>query len=92
MEKNMDYWGKKYTLKIRLDIFYSRNEEDFKTFITNHIKPHNTIITDGCQSYNFLNRPDNNYPHDVHIHGPQGNFGFGSYNTSYIEGVWGTVK
>ena len=33
-----------------------------------------------------------NYKHEVHIHGPQGNFGFGEHSTSYIEGVWGILK
>ena len=32
------------------------------------------------------------YHHEVHRHGPNGNFGFGSHSTSHIEGVWGTLK
>ena len=77
------------TWKIYID--YISKNEDCKIII-NHIKPHNTIITDGWQSYNFLNRLDSNCPYEVHIHGPQGNFAFGSHSTSYIGGVWGTVK
>jgi hypothetical protein len=71
-------------------VFKSRNEEDMKTFIYNHIRENNTIITDGWSAYNFLD--DSNYIHEVHIHGPQGNFGFGLHSTSHIEGIWGTLK
>ena len=54
------------------------------------IRENNTIITDGWRAYNFLD--DSNYIHEVHIHGPQGNFGFGLHSTSHIEGIWGTLK
>lgn len=80
------------TNNIRLDIFKSRTEDDCKIFIFNHIKPNNTIITDGWPSYNFLNNNDSNYVHEVHAHGPNGNFGFGAHSTSIIEGAWGTIK
>ena len=80
------------TSKIRLDIFKSRTETDCKTFITNHINEQNTIITDGWVSYQFLDDPNSNYVHEIHRHGPGGNFGFGVHSTSFIEGAWGTVK
>lgn len=80
------------TLNIRIDIFNTRSEEDCKTFIFNHIKENNTIITDGWSSYRFLDRKDSDYLHEVHIHGPQDNFGFGAHSTSIIEGTWGTLK
>ena len=76
------------TNNLRLDVFKSRTEEDCKRFIYNHIKPNNTIITDGWLSYNFLTRNDSNYVHEVH----SGNFGFGVHSTSIIEGAWGTLK
>ena len=80
------------TNNIRLDVYKTRTEEDCKRFISNHIKENNTIITDGWPSYNFLNRDDSNYVHEVHRHGPNGNFGFGYHSTSIIEGAWGTLK
>ena len=80
------------TNNLRLDVFKSRTEEDCKRFIYNHIKPNNTIITDGWPSYNFLTRNDSNYGHEVHRHGPNGNFGFGVHSISIIEGAWGTLK
>lgn len=70
----------------------SRNEDDCRKLITDHIKPNNTIITDGWNSYNFLDCDGSNYVHKVHIHGPGGNFGLGVHFTSFTEGVWGTVK
>ena len=51
------------TLNVRLDLFTNRTEEDFKKFITNHIKPHNRIITDGWNSYNFLDKANSEYEH-----------------------------
>ena len=60
--------------------------------LTNHIKEHNTVITDGWASYQFLNDPNCNYKHETHIHGPSGNFGFGLHSTNITEGVWGTDK
>ena len=80
------------TFNIRIDIFNTRSEEDCKTFIFNHIKENNTIITDGWSSYQILDRNDSHYLHEVHIHGPQGSFGFGAHSTSIIEGTWGTLK
>ena len=80
------------TGNIRIDVFKNRNSENLKTFIFNHIKENNNIITDGWQAYNFLDDDDVNYKHEVHIHGHQGNFGFGEHSTSHIEGVWGILK
>ena len=40
----------------------------------------------------FLNNIECPYLHEVHVHGPNGNFGVGSYYTSIIEGAWGTIK
>ena len=80
------------TGNIRLDVFKTRNEEDIKIFINNHIKKHNNIITDGWPGYNFLDSEDVEYQHEEHIHGRGGNFGFGQHSTSHIEGIWGTLK
>ena len=43
-------------------------------------------------SYQFLDAPKGNYKHEIHIHGPNGNFGFGLHSTSPIEGVWSILK
>ena len=47
---------------------------------------------DGWRVYIFLDDDDAEYSHEVHVHGPYGNFDFGSYSTSHIEEVWGTLK
>jgi len=78
--------------KIRIDIFKIRNTENSKTFIFNHIKENNNIITDCWPAYNFFDDDNANYNHEVHMHGPQGNFGFGEHLTSHIEGVWDILK
>ena len=80
------------TGKILIDIFKIRNTENLKTFIFNRIKENHNIITDGWPAYNFLDDDDVNYNHEVHIHGPQGNFGLGGHSTSLIEEVWGILK
>ena len=78
------------TSKIRIDVFKSRNQDDMKTFIYNHIRENITITTDRWSAYNFLD--DSNYNHEVHIHGPHWNFGFRLHSTSLIEGILGTLK
>ena len=40
----------------------------------------------------ILDAPNSNYKHEIHIHGPNGNFGFGLHSTSPIEGVWSILK
>ena len=79
------------TKNFRLDIFKTRTERFCKLFIYNNAKPKNTIITDGWVSYGFLNN-NNDYIHETHVHGPNGNFVIGSHSTSHIEGVWGALK
>lgn len=69
------------TLKIGLEISTSRNENNWKLFITNHIKKQNIVITDGWPYYGFLDNPNSNYNHGTHVHSPEGNFGFGSHST-----------
>jgi transposase-like protein len=80
------------TNNIRIDVFNTLTEEDVKLFIYNHIKPQNTIITDGLTSYNILNNIECPYLHEFHIHGPNGNFGFGSHSTNIIEGALGILQ
>ena len=80
------------TGNIRIDLYRTRNENDIKNFINNHIKINNNIITDGWPSYNYLDLPNSGYTHERFIHGPNGNFGFGQHSTSQIEGVWSTLK
>ena len=42
------------TGNIRVDLYKTRNENDMKNFINNHIKINNNIVTDGWASYDFL--------------------------------------
>ena len=72
------------TGNIRIDIFKIRNTENFKTFIFNHIKEHNSIITNGWQAHNFLGDNDVYYNHEVHVFVLQGNFSLGEHSTSHI--------
>ncbi len=48
----------------------------------NHIRENITIVTDGWSAYKFLD--NNNYIHEVHVHGPNGNFGFDNHSISHI--------
>ena len=63
-----------------------------KLFINNHIKKENNIITDGWLAYNFLDKKNSHYYHEVHVYCPIGQFEFGKYNISHIEGVWSLLK
>ena len=65
------------TGNIRLDIFKTRNQNDLKIFIYNHINKNNNIITDGWSGYEFLDTDDAEYDQEAHVHGPGGIFGFG---------------
>ena len=80
------------TRNIRCDIFYTRNTADMKLFINNHIKKENNIITDGWSAYNFLDNNNSHYYHEVHVHGPNGQFWFGQHRKSHIEDVWRLLK
>ena len=53
------------TWSIRCDIFYTRDTADMKLFINNHIKKENNIITDGWLAYNFLDKNNSHYYHEV---------------------------
>ena len=35
---------------------------------------------------------NSHYRHEVHVHGPSGNFDFGQHSTSHIERVWNVLK
>jgi len=61
-----------------------------KLFINNHIKKENNIIADGWPSY--LDNINSHYYHEVHVHGPNDQFGFGQHSTRHIEGVWSILK
>ena len=76
------------TTNIRLDLYKRRGEEKVKTFIYNQVKENNNIITDGWLSYNFLDSPNLDYTHEIHVHELHRNFGFGKHSSSHIEGVW----
>ena len=80
------------TRNIRCDIFKTRNTSNMNLFIFNHIKNDNNIITDGWPAYSFLDDEDVPYTHEIFIHGPNGQFGFGPHSTSHIEGVWSLLK
>ena len=77
---------------LRIYFFKIRNTENLKSFIFNHIKENNNIITDGWPAYNFLDDNAINYKHEVYIHGHQGNFGFGEHSNSYVEEVRGILR
>ena len=61
-------------------------------FFFNYIKENSNIITDGWRAYNFLDAEDVNYTHEIHLQGPNGNFGLGQHSTSLIEGIWSIIK
>ena len=65
------------TGNIRIDVFKTTTSEDMKMLIFNNIKDHNNIITNGWLSYRFLDDINSQYRHEIHVHGPNGNFGFG---------------
>ena len=81
-----------YTTKIRLVLFFTREENDLMKFIFNYKKEGNNLIADGWPSYNFLDSPNVNYSHKVHVHGRNGLYGLGIYSTSAIKGLWGTLR
>ena len=58
-----------------------------KLFINNHIKKENNIITGGWSSYNFLDNNNSHYYHELHVHGPTGQFRFEKHSASHIESV-----
>ena len=74
-----------------MDIINVRNEENLKTFITNHITPGTHIVTDGWQSYDFLDGYDSVWTHEKHLHA-QGVWGSGEHSTSKIEVTWSHIK
>ena len=75
------------TGNIRLDKFKTRNQNDLKIFINNQMNKNNNIITDGWSGYGFLDTDDAEYDHEIHVHGPGWNFGFGGHSTGHIEGI-----
>ena len=56
--------------KIRVDAFKKRKTTNCKYFITNHIRPLNTIITNLWPSYSFLDEEKSNYTYAVNIPRP----------------------
>ena len=93
---NQQIWivGAKETLsnKFRLDIINTRNSDNLKIFVENHIEPGTKIVTDGLAGYTFLDDSENSvYEHEIHNHGA-GDFGFGISSTSHIENLWANIK
>ena len=54
--------------EFRIELYYERNEDILKKFITTYIDTSNSIITDGWPEYLFLNTPDFGYIRYSHIH------------------------
>ena len=75
------------TNEIRLELVENRNEETLKKIIEKHVGYGNTIYTDSWSGYNFLDRQNSGYRHNVANHN-EGIFGL----TSRIEGIWGEIK
>ena len=80
------------TGNIRVHLYKTRNENDMKNFINNHIKINNNIIIDGWASYDFLDSPNSNYTQERLVHFPNGNFDFGQHCTNQIEVDWSTLQ
>lgn len=64
-----------------------RNEATLKTIIEKHVDMGNTIYSDSWAGYNFLNRPNSGYIHNLVNHSHM-IFGL----TIRIEGFWGDLK
>lgn len=78
--------------KIRLDLLPDRSSHNLEIFVTNHILPGTTIVTDNWEGYNFLDNDDSStWPHEEYNHG-HGNFGEGDHSTSHIESTWAYLK
>ena len=75
------------TDEIRLEIVPYRSRNTLKTIIQKHVGTGNTIYSYSWKGYNFLNRADSGYTHNMVNHN-HGIFGL----TSKIEGVWGEIK
>ena len=67
------------TGNIRVDLYKTRNENNMKNFINNHIKINNNIVTDGWASYDFIDSPNSIYTHERFVHRPNGNKGIGQH-------------
>ena len=70
-----------------LEVVPDRSEVTVKTIIQKHVGTGNIIYLDSWMGYNFLNRVDSGYIHNMINHN-HGIFGL----TSKIEGVWGELK
>ena len=68
--------------EMRLEVVANRNEEMLKALKEKHIGIGNIVYTDSWDGYNFLNRPNSGYNHNVVKHS-HGIFGL----TSRIEGI-----
>ena len=66
--------------------------ELLKKFIESTIKPDSIIVTDEFRGYNFLNKKDSNYHHEVVNHAENLYVNENGYTTNQIEGYWGLVK
>ena len=75
------------TNEIRLELVENRNQETLKKIIEKHVGLGNIIYTDSWAGYNFLDRANSGYQHNVAILN-LGIFGL----TSRIEGIWGEIK
>ena len=77
------------TKAVRIDVIPSRNAQNIKIFVQNHILPGSHITHDGWAGYSFLDNNDESvWTHETHNHA-LGDFGYGLSSTSHIKQFWG---
>ena len=77
------------TKAVRIDVIPSRNAQNIKIFVQNHILPGSHITHDGWDGYSFLDNNDESvWTHETHNHA-LGDFGYGLSSTIHIEQFWG---
>ena len=76
--------------RMRLMLSKVRNAVTLEKFVNENFYEGTHFTHDGWNGYIFL---DNNisFTHEEHLHGG-GDFGYGSYSTSHIEGLWNYIK
>lgn len=79
--------SKEFSIKVS----YNRDSGTLANYIQKYIEIENTIISNGCSGYNFLDSAQSGYSHITHIH-HGGNFGYGMQSNSHIESIWNIIK
>ena len=71
------------TKEFRIEAIFERDTATIKKVISKFVDKGNTIISDGWNSYNYLDNSEGGYIHVKHIHS-SGSFGAGILSTSHI--------